>query len=94
MEGLVIRGVNQKEEIELPYLWTHPALIGNAPVVDWRVAAAEWPHLRDVAFPTHPRRRRVGILLGNRFPYLHQALAEVVSEKPDVESANRTPGAN
>jgi hypothetical protein len=77
VENLMIQGVEEEEKIEIPSLWTHPSLIGNAPVVNWREASSDWDHLKDIPFPTQPKKRKVGILLGNRYPYVHMSLKEV-----------------
>ena len=93
VENLEIQGVGGGEKIVIPNLWTHPTLVGKATVINWQEASSEWDHLKDIPFPTQPKKKKVGILLGNSYPYVHMSLKEIraKSSQENLPIARLTP---
>ena len=50
---------------------------GNMPVVDWNKFKKQWPHLRNIDFPSSPRRPIVDMLIGLDHVDLLYAIEEV-----------------
>ena len=70
--------------------YTVDRLTGNMPVVDWNKYKKQWPHLRNIDFPSSPRRPIVDMLIGLDCTDLLYAIEEV-RERPGEPIARLTP---
>ena len=63
---------------------------GNLQAVDWCELRKEWTHLRQVPFPTLPRRHGIDLLLGADYAHLQLAQEEAIGQ-PGEPIARCTP---
>ena len=63
---------------------------GNMPVIEWNKYKKQWPHLRNIDFPTSPSRLIVDMLIGLDCADLLYAIQEVRG-KPGQPIARLTP---
>ena len=70
--------------------YTVNRVTGNMPVVDWNKYKKQWPHLRNIDFPSPPGRPIVDMLIRLDCADLLYAI-EKVREKPGKPIARLTP---
>ena len=70
--------------------YTVNRVTGNMPVVDWNNNKKKWPHLRNIIFPSSPRRPIVDMLIGLDCADLLYAIEEVRG-RPGDPIARLTP---
>jgi hypothetical protein len=74
------------------HAWTVPDLAAKTGVVDWSERKKDFPHLKDVDFPSLPENPQIQILIGIDYPHLFVPKKVVANKaRPLDPVAFRTP---